>query len=284
VTFALAVGWASPASAQARMWVIRDADSTIYVMGTIMLRSGVNWRSPKIDSALKEATELWLETPDGEPSAQDDQDLRALMTAGLSSAATISELLSPDDRKLWLSVTESVSAFFPVREIERLRPWAASKFVDIAHGIQAGYDVELGVEDVLSTTAREQGDTIKGLESVETAAALMRSMIALPEKQQLDVLRLSLKSLASDAADRATDAWAHGNVTLIEAQIGEMRANSPAQYEIMIAKRNENWAGQIQDLLKGAGVSFIAVGAGHLVGPDSLQLKLKAKGIDVADY
>jgi uncharacterized protein YbaP (TraB family) len=32
-------------------------------------------------------------------------------------------------------------------------------------------------------------------------------------------------------------------------------------------------------MLKGSGVSFIAVGAGHLVGPESVQKHLKLRGI-----
>lgn len=44
------------------MWVIRDADSTIYVTGTVhRLRDGMEWRSPKLEAAMAEAKELWLE-------------------------------------------------------------------------------------------------------------------------------------------------------------------------------------------------------------------------------
>ena len=88
---ALVLWSASAASAQARLWVIRDADSTIYLMGTVhLLRPGTEWRSPKIDAALKEATELWLETPDVDPSPQEEQAFRSLMLrAGMSTGANV---------------------------------------------------------------------------------------------------------------------------------------------------------------------------------------------------
>ena len=46
------------------MWVIRDADSTIYITGTIhMMPDGVKWDSEKLRDAIKDAKELWLELP-----------------------------------------------------------------------------------------------------------------------------------------------------------------------------------------------------------------------------
>ena len=43
------------------------------------------------------------------------------------------------------------------------------------------------------------------------------------------------------------------------------------------------WAGRIAERLKsGPGVTFMAVGAAHLVGRDSLQKALEQRGISVA--
>ena len=286
LTLTLALGWASSVSAQARMWVIRDADSTIYLMGTVhMLRPDVNWRSSKIDAALKDATELWLETPDAGLSSSDDQEIqRMLITAGLSPGAKIPDLLGPEDRALWAKATESVAALIPAQALERFRPWAASMFIEAAHSIQAGYDPNLGVEEVLARAAREQGDAVKGF---ETSEEQIRQLATLPEKVQLDLLHETLKAFTSDGGerlDRAVSAWAQGDDTLFEKELAEARASAPDSYAAEVVKRNDNWVGQIQTLLKGAGVSFIAVGAGHLVGPDSVQMKLKAKGIEVRDY
>ena len=52
-----------------------------------------------------------------------------------------------------------------------------------------------------------------------------------------------------------------------------------ALYEELLTKRNANWVVKIEEMLRGSGTAFIAVGAGHLIGPDSVQVQLKAKGI-----
>jgi uncharacterized protein YbaP (TraB family) len=54
---------------------VRDADSTIYLFGTFhALKKGTQWRTPKVEAALKQSSEVWLEladigTPEGEAAA-----------------------------------------------------------------------------------------------------------------------------------------------------------------------------------------------------------------------
>ncbi len=45
-----------------------------------------------------------------------------------------------------------------------------------------------------------------------------------------------------------------------------MRRDCPQIYGPLVVERNTDWVDQIQVLLKGSGVTFIAIGAGHLVG------------------
>jgi len=49
----------------------------------------------------------------------------------------------------------------------------------------------------------------------------------------------------------------------------------------MLVKRNEAWAKAIAERMKQPGTTFVAVGAGHLAGPDSLQKQLEKLGIEV---
>ena len=75
-------------------------------------------------------------------------------------------------------------------------------------------------------------------------------------------------------------AWAAGDVKELEGQfISEMKGDYPELYDLLIVKRNVDWAGQLKIKLAGKGVSFVAVGSGHLVGPDSVQAQLAKLGI-----
>jgi uncharacterized protein YbaP (TraB family) len=50
----------------------------------------------------------------------------------------------------------------------------------------------------------------------------------------------------------------------------------------MLAKRNATWAKWIENRLKSPGTVFVAVGAGHLAGRDSVQDYLAKTGIKTA--
>jgi uncharacterized protein YbaP (TraB family) len=58
-----------------------------------------------------------------------------------------------------------------------------------------------------------------------------------------------------------------------------MKSEAPELYKVILVDRNVDWANQIEEKLKGKGTSFIAVGSGHLVGADSVQVQLARKGI-----
>ena len=50
-------------------------------------------------------------------------------------------------------------------------------------------------------------------------------------------------------------------------------------YDALLTKRNANWAKWISAQMEKPGVSFVAVGAGHLAGPTSVQTLLPAYGL-----
>jgi uncharacterized protein len=80
-------------------------------------------------------------------------------------------------------------------------------------------------------------------------------------------------------------AWIDGDINTIgQMSIDEMKAKAPTVYDKLIVRRNVTWAEKIEQMLKGAGVQEIAVGAGHLAGPDSLQVQLAKRGIKVERY
>src|SRR5688572_23990717 len=53
---------AAPASAEPPMWVVKDADSTIYLFGTVhLLDPAIEWKTARVLKALDQATQLWVE-------------------------------------------------------------------------------------------------------------------------------------------------------------------------------------------------------------------------------
>jgi uncharacterized protein YbaP (TraB family) len=70
-------------------------------------------------------------------------------------------------------------------------------------------------------------------------------------------------------------------ITLIGFGLNAKLKLSPELFDVLLKKRNANWAQWIDDRMDKPGTIFIGVGAGHLAGPDSVQRMLKTRGFKV---
>jgi uncharacterized protein YbaP (TraB family) len=147
--------------------------------------------------------------------------------------------------------------------------------------MQAGLDPKLGVDKILKTRMLAAGKPVDGLETSEQQIRMLADM---PAAMQLDFLRQALTDVASGPAKirQLIDAWKAGDVsTIASIENTDLRQQSPALYQQLIVQRNQAWAKTIAARMQQPGVSFVAVGAGHLAGPDSLQKQLEMQGISV---
>jgi len=55
--------------------------------------------------------------------------------------------------------------------------------------------------------------------------------------------------------------------------------DSPEVAKVLLVDRNKRWAQWIKDRMAKPGTVFVAVGAGHLAGPDSVQAQLARLGV-----
>lgn len=260
------------------LWVIRDADSTLYLFGSVhVLRPTVGWASDRVNAAFDSADKIWFEI-----SNPDDQ---AAMTPliqqyGLSPQTPLSSLLNADELAQLDAAAQTIGA--SAAQLDPLRPWLAGLTLSVAPLVKAGYDPASGVELALKARAEAAGKPIAGFETIDEQ---IRILATLPEDVQVAFLRQTLEDFddAVTMLDGLVDAWAKGDVAGVE-KVGleDMRTEAPAVYKALLVDRNANWAGQIQTLLEGSGTGFIAVGAAHLAGPDSVQSMLAARGVEVA--
>lgn len=267
---------AFPAAADPALWVVRDEDSTIYLLGTVhVLRPDTVWRSPAIDRAMAEADALWIEVEADDPAAM--QPL--VRKYGLDPANPLSGKLTPEQKAQLDAAAAGMGGSGAA--LEPLRPWLAGLTLSIGPLVKAGYDPASGVESRLKAAARDAGKPIRTLETLEQQIGFFAD---LPPAVELAFLLSALDEMDSGPAmlDALVAAWSAGDMeALNELMVSEMAADYPELYQALLVRRNKDWAGQIQTLLGGKGVSVIAVGAAHLVGDDSVQAQLLARDIAV---
>ena len=269
---------AAPSGSGPALWVIRDANSTLYLFGTVhVLKPETPWGTARVDRAFASADEYWFEIAD---LNNQDGVLPLIQAKGISPDRPLSSLLTADELADLDAAARTVGA--TAAQLDPLRPWLASLQLALASIQKAGYVATNGGDQILHARAAAAGKPIRGFETAPQQIGFIADM---SEDAQLAMLRSSLKEFdqAEAMLGRMVSAWSTGDVEGIDALIGqEMKAESPEMYAVMLTRRNEAWADQIQTLLAGSGTAFISVGAGHLAGADSLQAKLAQRGITAA--
>lgn len=275
------------------MWVIRDADSTIYVTGTVhRLRDGMEWRSPKLEAAMAKSKELWLELGEiADPGGLDEALHPVLEEFAAYDGTPLSQLLTADENVALHAALARVGAPRRVLDnLDRMEPWYATYALGMTQLMGAEYDEANAIDDGLARMAVAHGIPVKGMEAIEDQIALMTGGEI---EDQIEELRYALKAPPGVAqqmqrvSDLAYGSWIKGETHMVEALVAMMHIGSSVgglDTDALLLYRNENWAGVIEEILEGSGVSFIGVGAAHLVGPGSLQDMLAERGIKTKRY
>lgn len=271
--FASAAAWAKPA-----LWVVKDADTTIYLFGTVhLLPNDTDWRYPALDQALAASDSLTIELTDDDPVR-----MQALVLQyGLDPAHPLSDKLSATENATLAKAAQTVGVPGGVNTLQMMRPWLAGLTLAVAPLLKAGMDPAHGVDKLLKAQMLAAGKPVDGL---ETAEQQIRFLADLPADVELEFLRSTLRDVDKSRAELTTliDAWKNGDVaTIARIEDEDLAQHAPELYQRLLVQRNQAWATKITAMLQKPGTVFIAVGAAHLAGPDSVQAQLETRGTSV---
>jgi uncharacterized protein YbaP (TraB family) len=250
-----AVTPAPAANADPAIFVVHDADTTVYIFGTFHALDGrAEWFNDQVKDAFEKSNELVLETliPEGPPKP--------------------GAMLSPAARQQFRSLSVTPSASF-----------LATTRMAINAGRSQGMQVGNGADMVLRHAAEKEGKPVEGLETLESQIEMFSRMpppsAAEPQPGAPVVQASPMVSLSHSMAEMQS-AWKRGDQSVFVRMLGQLEHNSPDTYRVMFTERNARWADLIAMRMQAPGTVFVAVGAGHLAGKDSLLVRLAEKGIE----
>jgi uncharacterized protein YbaP (TraB family) len=257
------------------LWVVRDADSTVYLYGTVhLLKPGTAWGSDKVDAAFDSASDVWFEVVDPDNQAA---IVPLVKQYGMSPDQPLSSWLTRDEQSAMDRSVRSVG--MEPHQIDSFRPWFAAMMIAMEPLKAVGYDPAASVELNLRARALAVGKPIHGFETVDKQIGFLARMSDEGQKTYLRYYLNTWDTAAGDL-DRTVEGWIAGDDAAMARFSRENgRAISEETHQIFLARRNADWADQIEALLQGSGTAFIAVGAGHLAGDNSVQEILAARGI-----
>lgn len=265
---ALAAGTPHPA-----LWKISDHDTTIYLFGTIhALPAGMEWLNGLVEQALQSSQELVTEIPETDPATMQSA---VMANAMLPAGKTLRGLLSAEDRaKFELAMT---GFGLPVEMFDGFEPWYAAVALTALPLAREGYTAQNGVEETIAAAALKQGKPRTGLETAQFQLAMFASLPLDVQTRYLHEVLDGLPTLDKELQDMIQQ-WAAGDPDKLAALLNDDE-DDPAMVEALLTGRNRTWTRWLQTRMNKPGTVFVAVGAGHLAGKDSVLDLLGKAGI-----
>lgn len=269
----------TPAPIHPALFVVRDADSTIYLFGTIHVRQrGHDWGGPEAHAALASADEVWTEleiSPEGDALGQ-----RLAMQHGVAPADhPLSSYLSAEENQRLNALTTRLG--LPPNALEPYQPWLAAITLSVLPLLREGYDPNSGVDRAVDAIGDASHKRMRAFETYEQQIGFLANLSPDLQRQML----LDTVDEADEGTQLIADmthAWERGDERRLQhLVVDETRSDYPELYNVLFKQRNAAWIETLQQELQGSGVDFVAVGAGHLLGPDGLVEQLRARGIRV---
>lgn len=261
------------ADADPALWVVKDADTTVYLFGTIhMLGAQLRWFDGPVERAFKASDELVIEVTPPAPAAMAGLVEQLAVDA---DGPPLSAKLPPDLRAAYLRELEQAGV--PAAAFERFEPWFAGLSLALLGFGKAGLSPEHGAEAVLQAEASRAGKRVGAL---ETADEQLRLLDGLSEPVQITMLRVAVEDLDEAEAEvgQLVARWAAGDADGLAALVREGLEQAPELKRVLFTQRNARWAEWIDERMDRPGTVFVAVGAGHLGGEGSVQDMLAKRG------
>ncbi len=282
------LAWAIPAAAQTTptgtpavtikdvdpaLWVVKDEDTTVYLFGSVhILKPGLGWFDDGVKTAFDSSDHLVLELV--EPPAAEVQALFGKLAMD-QQGKTLRSKMNDADRAVYEAAMGKLG--IPAPAFDPFDPWAAAVTLSLVAMQKSGFDPNSGVEKQLTAAAKVSNKPIAGLETMEFQLGVFDT---LPEAEQITFLVETAKMIddTSSMMDKMVDMWASAETESL-GQLMNEGLTSRTLYDALLTKRNANWAKWISARMAKPGVTFMAVGAGHLAGPTSIQNLLPAYGL-----
>jgi uncharacterized protein len=263
----------APIDVDPALWVVKDEDTTIYLFGTVhVLKPGLKWFDEGVKAAFDKSDRLVLEMV--EPPAAETQALFGKLAID-QSGKTLRSKMNEADRAIYEAAIAKIG--LPAQALDPLDPWAAAVTMSLLAIQKLGYDVNSGVEKQLTAAATNAKKPVGGVETMEFQLGIFDNM---PEDEQIRFLINSAKTVENtdQMMGRMVELWGAPDPDGLAAMMNE-GLNSRVMYDALLTRRNANWAKWIKAEMDKPGVTFMAVGTGHLAGPTSVQSLLPAYGL-----
>ncbi|GAB7082033.1 TraB/GumN family protein [Megalodesulfovibrio paquesii] len=272
---------AEPASdqpARTFMWRISKGQAVAYLLGSLhMADASLYPVDPAVNRAFLDSKTLAVEV-DVSPEKLAEIAPKLDAFTRLPEDQTLRDVLTPDGEA-------KVSAFLsksglPSR-LMTLKPLGLMAVLSNQRMEAMGYSTNYGVDEHFLRRARAAGMPIRELETLEFQLTMDQELS--PAVQEAVLLQALEEMDDMPRFTKATlEAWKRGDAGEMDRLTFEDRQERPELepfYALLFDRRNQHMAKGIEALLDRNEHAFVVVGAGHLVGRESIVKILSRRGL-----
>ncbi|MFT4257547.1 MAG: TraB/GumN family protein [Pseudoxanthomonas sp.] len=263
------------------LWKVSDADNSIYLLGSFHLLQTTDYPlAQEVDAAFADAETVLFEISPAE--LQSPEMATKMAMAGMR---TDGKRLQDDlDSQTWAALQAYArNNGLPLQSLSDFEPWMVGLTISVMELSRQGLDPELGLDLHFAQAAAAANKPVSGLETGDEQIAALDGMDAGDQKQFL-AEALDEAAKGSQESTRLHAAWRAGDAAgLLDGMAAEMKREYPRLYQRINVQRNDRWLPKLARLLDDSrdDDALVVVGALHLLGPDGVVEKLRAKGYRV---
>jgi len=260
------------------LWTVETQSNKIYLLGSLHFLKQDDYPLPvSIKRAYADSQILVFETDID--AMQDPAVLAKMMELGMYSEGQ--NLLQNIDGSTRQLLEKKLAEFgLPIEAFFRFKPWFVALQIETVQLLQMGFSPQYGIDIYFFNKAKTAGKEVRFLESTEFQINLLGKMV---EQDQNAFLKQTLKELefADELAGGLVKFWKAGDADRLHDLLSKSFKDYPDLYDRLLIQRNKNWVKEIEGAMRKNKNALFVVGAGHLVGPDSVVDLLKKKGYQV---
>jgi uncharacterized protein YbaP (TraB family) len=158
-----------------------------------------------------------------------------------------------------------------------MKPGLLSLTLSSLEAMRMGARPDLGLDMRFGALAKEDSITTGGLETIETQLGIFDGFT---DEECDELLRTTIESLATitESLDKMISAWHLGDIEGLDTILNSEFEDSEKLRQALLVNRNRNWIPEIERAIAGDRNVMFMVGAGHLIGKDSVIELLEANG------
>ncbi len=268
-----------PAAVQKNcLWEVKGSSNKVFLLGSLhVLKSDAYPLAQAIDNAYRASPQVVFETDIGgmaNPAVQSRMLSMGLYPEGQSLFQHLSAPMRNDLHKRMAILG------LPLESLARFKPWLAAVSLTHSELQRLGFSPDYGIDVHYFGRARADKKKIDFFESIDYQLSLLGDMGAEDQKAFLGQTLKDLE-IAGEMAGDMMDYWRKGQTDKLYTLLFKSFEGYPEIEDRLLLQRNRDWVKKIETLLDEPEDVFIVVGAGHLIGPESVVDLLKQKGYRV---